>query len=98
MLLSAAAYILLSSLAGIDFAEVWDQLQDATWGLIVVALAIGQTPRFSQAESTRGACPRPVAYGPLVLCGDFNCEDADLISFLRTGLLSKSNPLLVIPS
>lgn len=67
VLLSAAAYILLSSLAGIDFAEVWDQLQDATWGLIVVALVFGQTPRFSQAESTRGACPRPVAYGPLVL-------------------------------
>lgn len=33
---------------------------------------------------------------PLVLCGDFNCEDADLISFLRTGLLSKSNSLLTI--
>jgi uncharacterized protein (TIRG00374 family) len=66
-LLSAAAYILLSSLAGIDFSEVWEQLQDATWGLLVIALFLGQTPRFSQAESTRGACPRPVAYGPLVL-------------------------------
>lgn len=66
-LLSAAAYILISSLSGIDFAEVWDQLQDATWGLLVIALFLGQTPRFSQAESTRGACPRPVAYGPLVL-------------------------------
>jgi uncharacterized protein (TIRG00374 family) len=66
-LLSAAAYILLSSLSGIDLAEVWDQLQDATWGLLVIALFLGQSPRFSQAESTRGACPRPVAYGPLVL-------------------------------
>jgi uncharacterized protein (TIRG00374 family) len=34
---------------------------------LVIALFVGQTPRFSQAESTRGACPRPVAYGPLVL-------------------------------
>ena len=66
-LLSAAAYILISSLSGIDFAEVWDQLQDATWGILIIALFLGQTPRFSQAESTRGACPRPVAYGPLVL-------------------------------
>jgi uncharacterized protein (TIRG00374 family) len=66
-LLSAGAYILISSLSGIDFSEVLDQLQDATWGLLVVALFLGQTPRFSQAESTRGACPRPVAYGPLVL-------------------------------
>ena len=66
-LLSAGAYFLISSLSGIDFAEVWDQLQDATWGILVIALFFGQSPRFSQAESTRGACPRPVAYGPLVL-------------------------------
>ncbi|MGN6694072.1 MAG: flippase-like domain-containing protein, partial [Aquihabitans sp.] len=66
-LLSAAAYILISSLSGIDFSEVWDQLQDATWGILIIGLFLGQTPRFSQAESTRGACPRPVAYGPLVL-------------------------------
>ncbi len=66
-LLSAGAYFLISSLSGIDFAEVWDQLQDATWGILVIALFFGQSPRFSQAESTRGASPRPVAYGPLVL-------------------------------
>ena len=66
-LLSAAAYFLISSLAGIDFAEVWAQIQDATWGLLVIALFVGQTPRLAQAESARGACPRPVAYGPLVL-------------------------------
>ena len=66
-LLSAGAYFLISALSGIDFAEVWEQLQDATWAVLIVALFLGQTPRFSQAESTRGACPRPVAYGPLVL-------------------------------
>lgn len=66
-LLSAGAYFLISSLSGIDFAEVWEQLQDATWGILIIGLFLGQTPRFSQAESTRGACPRPVAYGPLVL-------------------------------
>ncbi|WP_426571025.1 flippase-like domain-containing protein [Aquihabitans sp. McL0605] len=66
-LLSAAAYFLISSLSGIDFAQVWDQMQGAVWWILVVALFFGQTPRFSQAESTRGACPRPVAYGPLVL-------------------------------
>jgi len=66
-LLSAGAYFLISALSGIDFSEVWDQLQDATWGILVIALLFGQSPRFSQAESTRGACPRPVAYGPLVL-------------------------------
>lgn len=64
-LLSLGAYFLLSSLAGIDFAEVWDEVQDAAWPLLVVALVLGQTPRLAQAESARGACPRPVAYGPL---------------------------------
>lgn len=65
--LSVGAYFLLSSLSGIDFAQVWEEIQDAAWALLVVALLLGQTPRFAQAESAQGACPRKVAYGPLVL-------------------------------
>jgi len=67
VLLSAGAYFLISALAGIDFAEVVDQLQTAIWGLLVLALFFGQLPRFAQAEATRGACPRPIAYGPVAL-------------------------------
>jgi len=67
VLLSFAAYFLISSLAGIDFAQVWEEVQNAVWGLLVVALFLGQTPRFAQAESAGAACPRKVAYGPLAL-------------------------------
>lgn len=67
VVLAFAAYFLLSSLAGIDFAQMADQLRDATWGILVVALFLGQAPRLAQAEAARGACPRPVAYGPLAL-------------------------------
>ena len=67
VLLSVGAYLLISSLSGIDFAQLWQQVQDAAWGLLIAALLVGQTPRFAQAESTRGACPRTVAYGPLAL-------------------------------
>jgi uncharacterized membrane protein YbhN (UPF0104 family) len=35
--------------------------------LLVVALVLGQTPRFAQAVSARGACPRDIAYGPVAL-------------------------------
>jgi uncharacterized protein (TIRG00374 family) len=66
-ILALVAYLLISALSGIDFEEVLDELQGASWGVLAVALLLGQTPRLAQAESTRGACPRPVAYGPLVL-------------------------------
>jgi uncharacterized membrane protein YbhN (UPF0104 family)/tRNA A-37 threonylcarbamoyl transferase component Bud32 len=67
VLLTVGAYFLISSLSGIDFAQVWEQVQDAVWGLLLVALLLGQSPRFAQAESARGACPRLIAYGPLAL-------------------------------
>jgi uncharacterized membrane protein YbhN (UPF0104 family)/tRNA A-37 threonylcarbamoyl transferase component Bud32 len=65
--LSVGAYFLISSLSGVDFAQVWEEVQGAAWALLVIALFVGQTPRFAQAESARGACPRPVAYGPLAM-------------------------------
>lgn len=66
VLLSVGAYFLISSLAGVDFSQMWAQIQDAVWALLVVALLVGQTPRLAQATSAQGACPRRVAYGPLV--------------------------------
>lgn len=66
-LLAGAAYLLISSLAGIDLAELADALRDASPAVLLVALVLAQTPRLAQAESTRGACPRPIAFGPLVL-------------------------------
>ncbi|MFN8019257.1 MAG: lysylphosphatidylglycerol synthase transmembrane domain-containing protein [Acidimicrobiales bacterium] len=66
-LMFAAGYILISSLAGVDLSQVADALREASLPILLVAMAFGQTPRFALAESTRAACPRPLAYGPVVL-------------------------------
>ncbi len=66
-LLVAAAYFLISSLAGVDLTLVADAVRGASPGLLLVALVLAQTPRVPQAEATRGACPRPLAYGPVLL-------------------------------
>jgi glycosyltransferase 2 family protein len=66
-LLVAAAYFLISTLAGVDINEVLGSLRAASLPLLLLALVIGQSPRFAYAESTRAACPRPIPYGPAVL-------------------------------
>jgi len=66
-LLAAAAYFLISLLEGVDLNQLFDVLRSASLPALLLALAIGQLPRFAYAESTRAACPRPIAYGPAVL-------------------------------
>lgn len=62
-----AAVTILTLLVGIDYAEVIEALSGARWGVLVVALVVGQVPRFAQALGILGACPRPLPYGPVVL-------------------------------
>jgi uncharacterized protein (TIRG00374 family) len=64
-LLSLAAYSILSAMGDVDFEELWNELQDATWAWVVVGFFVGQTPRLAQPISTRGASPIPLAYGPV---------------------------------
>jgi glycosyltransferase 2 family protein len=66
-LLVLAAYFIITTLAGVDINEVFDALRAASLPLLLLALVVGQLPRFAYAESTRAACPRPIAYGPTVL-------------------------------
>ena len=67
-LLVAAAYLLISTLSGVDLSQVVDSVQGRpSIPIMVMALVVAQLPRFSQAESTRAACPRPIAYGPVAL-------------------------------
>ncbi len=66
-LLVAAAYFLISTLVGVDINELADALRSASVPLLLLALVVGQLPRFCYAESTRAACPRPLAFGPVVL-------------------------------
>ena len=66
-LLAAAAYFLISTLAGVDINQVLDALRTASLPTLFLALIVGQLPRFAYAESTRAACPRHLPYGPPVL-------------------------------
>ncbi len=67
LLLAVAAYALLSSLSGLDLRELADQIRGAAWGWLVLGLIIGQTPRLTQAASTRAASPKPIPFGPIAV-------------------------------
>ena len=64
-LLSLGAYALLSAFGGVDLAELGDALRNANWAWLVFGLFVGQTPRLTQAASTRTASPEPIPYGPV---------------------------------
>jgi hypothetical protein len=66
-LLILAAYFLISTLAGVDINQLVDALRSASVPVLLLALIVGQVPRFCYAESSRAACPRPLAFGPVVL-------------------------------
>jgi uncharacterized membrane protein YbhN (UPF0104 family) len=66
-LLALVVFALVASLGDVDLAELADELRGATWSWVVVALFAAQLPFLSQAVATRGACPRPIAYGPLAV-------------------------------
>ncbi|HSJ71938.1 MAG TPA: flippase-like domain-containing protein [Acidimicrobiia bacterium] len=66
LLLLLALGALVPMIAGIDFAEVWSILQDATWSLLVAALAIGQTMFIPQAMGMMFAVTVSLPFWPLV--------------------------------
>jgi uncharacterized protein (TIRG00374 family) len=60
-----AVLMLVSALAGFDFDEFVDSLQDAAWWLVLVGFIVAQLPRVAQAVSTLGAAPVPLPLGPV---------------------------------
>ncbi len=60
-----ALFFLVSALAGFDWAEFVESLQDASWWLVAVGLVLAQTPRIAQAVATLGAAPIPLPLGPV---------------------------------
>ena len=66
-LLLLVAGALIVSLGEVSIAELVAALKSASVALALAALVVGQTPFFTQAVATRGACPRPIAYGPVAL-------------------------------
>ena len=60
-----AVVMLLSALAGFDFDEFIESLQDAAWWLVAIGFVVAQLPRVAQAVSTLGAAPVPLPLGPV---------------------------------
>ena len=64
VLLSVAAFTIITMLGGIDFDEFWNALQSANWWWLLIALFVGQTPRVSAAFSTMGSTTHQLPLGP----------------------------------
>jgi uncharacterized membrane protein YbhN (UPF0104 family) len=62
---AVAVLMLLSGLAGLDFAELVEQLRNAEWWLLVLGVIVSQLPRLTQAISTLGSSPVPLPLGPV---------------------------------
>lgn len=65
-LLILMASALIPLFTSVDYAAVWEVLETATWGLILLALFVGQSMFFPQATATMFAVPRPLPFWPLV--------------------------------
>jgi uncharacterized membrane protein YbhN (UPF0104 family)/tRNA A-37 threonylcarbamoyl transferase component Bud32 len=62
-----AANALISQLAGIDYAAVWDVVKDASWLGLVVAFAAAHVTFVPEARSMMAAVGIPLPMQPLVL-------------------------------
>jgi len=61
-----AAYALIGMLSGIDFAEVWEELQDASWGWVLAAFVVSQLPLLSEAAAMMAAVAQPIPLEPTI--------------------------------
>ncbi len=60
-----AVFFLVSALAGFDWNEFVESLQDANWWLVATGAIVAQLPRIAQAVATLGAAPIPLPLGPV---------------------------------
>ena len=67
VLLLLVAGALIVTLGAVSIPDLVAALGSASVTVALAALVVGQTPFFTQAVATRGACPRPIAYGPVAL-------------------------------
>jgi uncharacterized protein (TIRG00374 family) len=61
-----AAYALIGMLSGIDFASVWEELQDASWAWIFLGLIVATSTLATDAFALMAAVAVPVPLGPSI--------------------------------
>lgn len=64
-LLAIAAYALIGVFGNLDLEAFFDELDDASWWWLTLALVLAQLPRVPSAVSTMGSIDRPLPLGPL---------------------------------
>jgi glycosyltransferase 2 family protein len=64
-LLLLAALAVLSFATGIDYDQLWESLQDASWGWILLGFVVAQLPRLTQATATLGSVAPDLRFGPV---------------------------------
>ena len=64
-LLAIAAFTLISVFGDVDWDSFVDQLRDASWWWLLLALLLAQVPRFPSAISTMGSLEQRLPLGPL---------------------------------
>ena len=64
-LLVLAVSAVVGYLSGLDYGDLADAVQDASWGWIALGFLLAQTPRLTQALSTLGSVPARIPYLPV---------------------------------
>jgi glycosyltransferase 2 family protein len=64
-LLALAVSAVVGGLSGLDYGDLADAVQDASWGWVAAGFLLAQTPRFTQALSTLGSVPARIPYMPV---------------------------------
>jgi uncharacterized membrane protein YbhN (UPF0104 family) len=67
LLLGLGLYFFAQAFSGVDLAELADAIKAGSIPLLLLALVVGQLPRFTWAVATRAACPEPVPYRSVAL-------------------------------
>ena len=65
-LLGIATYTLIAAFGDIDLADFVEDLRNADWWWLALALLLAQLPRVPAAVSTMGSIERPLPLGPLI--------------------------------
>jgi len=58
---------LVSKLLAVDFASIAQELADANWWWLALALLLSPTVQVAYSGSTIGASPKPLRYGPVLM-------------------------------
>jgi glycosyltransferase 2 family protein len=66
-LLALGLYFFAQAFSGVDLTELGDAIKVGSIPLLLLALVVGQLPRFTWAVATKAACPQPVPYTSVVL-------------------------------